>query len=103
MPKRVVACPFLRIRSPPVFVDLVIYLDNLAVKGDRGPSMRRGHGNYGVDRVRLVVGLDEHRSRDDATHGVADDDDRGGVGEARVATGSLRIRIEGEDISDGFV
>lgn len=73
VPQGIVVCPFLRISLAPVVIDIVIYLDNLAVEGDRRARMRGGHGYYRVDGICLVVGHCEHGAGHDAAHGMTKD------------------------------
>lgn len=103
MPKRIIVCPLFRIRPSPIVVDFVVDLNDLTVKGDWGASMRRGHGNYSIDGVGLVVGLNKHRSSNNTAHGVTQNNDGSGIREIRSSGSPLRVGVEGEDVPHGFV
>lgn len=88
---------------PPIIVDVFVCLDDLAVKGHRRPGVRRRHGDDGVDRVRLVVGHDEHCPRNNSSHRVAQHYHRGRVGKIRVSVGNARIEVEREDVANRLI
>ncbi len=94
MPKGVAAGPLLGVRSPPIFVYLIVNLNNLPIKSDWRAGVRRRHCNDGIDRVGLIVRLHKHSASNDTAHGVPDQDDRRGIGQIGVADNFVGVGIQ---------